>query len=75
MIKCWNCGGQMHQAIGLGQGWFRCDKCGATWTKMPKPGNPAMTLKADPVQGESYSPRQQRKRRQKSGTTNNANAG
>lgn len=58
MVKCWNCGGQMHQAIGLGLGWFQCSSCGATWIKMPKLGIKALMLKKNPATGlREYSPK------------------
>lgn len=38
-MKCWNCGlDTMSPWETLGKGWFKCSDCGATWTKIPKPG-------------------------------------
>jgi len=37
--QCWSCGRHfMWIAPELGSGWFKCSKCGATWTEVPVPG-------------------------------------
>ena len=36
-MKCWCCGkAEMVVATPLGNGWFVCPLCGATWTKLLK---------------------------------------
>jgi len=32
-MKCWNCGAEpMSPWEILGKGWYKCSKCGATWS-------------------------------------------
>ena len=40
--QCWSCGKLTMEPI---EGYYKCSKCGATWTPMPKIGPPEVLVR------------------------------
>lgn len=46
----------MNPSEDLGRGWYKCNDCGATWSKQSPPHAYPMHLAKDDNLGKSYSP-------------------